>query len=164
MPTPRTPNNLRVLRGDPAKPAPNTAGIGVPNPPSWLGREARSEWRRVLRACAMYPAWLQRVDHAVLTAYCVQWSVFRKAAEDVEKRGPLVPARSSADQARDEEALVKNPAVQVARDAAVQLRALARELGFTPDARQKLDVGKLRDGDDVERLLSPERYLSAPPK
>jgi P27 family predicted phage terminase small subunit len=121
-----------------------------------LPREARAEWRRVVKACAAWPTWLQTVDRAALSAYCTAWATFQAAAKDVAERGPLVPGRSSADQARP--ALVKNPAVQVVRDAQQALRQWARELGFTPDARGRVDLGDREDHDagrgDPNRLLS----------
>jgi hypothetical protein len=55
----------------------------------------------------------------------------------VVRHGALVPGRPSADAARGEDgALVKNPAAQLMRDATAQLRALAIQLGFTPEVRE----------------------------
>ncbi|MEX2445778.1 MAG: phage terminase small subunit P27 family [Dehalococcoidia bacterium] len=116
---------------------------------------AKREWRLVTRACATWPTWLQAVDVAALTAYCVSWSTFLAAAKDVAERGPLVPGRSSADAARDDgPALVKNPSVQIARDAQEQLRKWATVLGFTPDARGKVDLGDYEAEASESDLLS----------
>ncbi len=112
-----------------------------PSPPSWLPREGKAEWRRIVAAVEAWPGWLRSTDRAALVAYCAAWAVWVEAMRDVAERGALVPGRSSADAARDGAGLVKNPSVQVARDAAVSLRSWARELGFTPDARGRIDLG-----------------------
>lgn len=153
MPARSTPPGLRLLHGLPPREAPNTVGLTAAGaqlrPPAWLPREAKNEWRRIVDAVRDYPTWLQRADRAGLVAYCMAWSTFAEAAKDVAKRGPLVPGRSSADQARsDDPPLVKNPAVQVMRDASAQLQRWCRELGFTPDARGRVDLGGQDKGDD----------------
>ncbi len=153
----RKTNRLRVLHGQAPRVAPIVGGpIGLPDPPAWLPEAAKEEWDRVVEACEAYPLWLQRGDVAILTAYCVTWATWLEAAQDIARRGALVPGRSSADLVEDEDGprLVKNPAVQIARDSAVQLRALCRELGFSPDARRRVDVGDLQQDDDSERLLT----------
>lgn len=157
MPARRKTNRLRALSGESERHAANLGGgIGAPEPPKWLDRHGKAEWRRVVKACAAYPTWLQQVDRAALSAYCTAWSTFLAAAKDVAERGPLVPGRSSADEARP--ALVKNPATQILRDAQEALRKWARELGFTPDARGKVELGDREDDDGDPR--SPERLLS----
>ncbi|MFJ8269473.1 phage terminase small subunit P27 family [Streptomyces sp. NPDC094154] len=155
----RKPNRLRVLHGQAPRTAPMAGGpLGTPDPPDWLPETAQEEWQRVVEACAAHPTWLQHGDVAILTAYVATWATWLEAAQDVARRGALVPGRSSADDDDGEggRRLVKNPAVQIARDAATQLRALCRELGFSPDARRRVDVGALEDDNDADpgRLLS----------
>lgn len=153
MPARRVPAHLKVLRGHPVSTPVNSGGIGTPKPPTWLPAPAKVEWKRVVAACAAFPTWLQEADRAALTAYCMAWATFQTAAQDVAKRGPLVPARSSADQARDGGVvLVKNPAVQVMRDAQAAMRQWARELGFTPDSRAKIERGA-EETDGGEGIL-----------
>ena len=143
----RKTNVVRLAQGEEPKPIANLGGgLGTPDPPKWMDRDAKAEWRRAVKACEDWPTWLQEVDRAALTAYCVSWSTFLAAAQDLAERGPLVAGRSSADEARD--ALVKNPSVQIARDAQDQLRRWARELGFTPDARGRIEVGARETDED----------------
>ncbi|HVL99333.1 MAG TPA: phage terminase small subunit P27 family [Egibacteraceae bacterium] len=147
-----------MLEGSRPRPAaPNLGGgLGTPAAPKWLPRVGKAEWRRIVRACAGHPTWLQEVDVALLTAYCATWATYLDAARDVAERGALVSGRSSADKG----ALVKNPAAQIARDSATQLRNLARELGFSPDARGRVDLGQ-REAPSRDDLLSdPCRPLS----
>ncbi len=129
--------------------------MGAPKPPAWLPRVAAAEWRRVVKAAAVYPTWLQELDRAGLTAYCMAWAAFEEAARDVGSRGVLVGARSSADKARG--ASVKNPALQIMREAGESMRRWARELGFTPDARGRVDLGVMAADEWAERLLTPVR-------
>lgn len=156
MAQPRKTNRLRVLHGQASRTAPVVGGpLGEPDPPDWLPEAGQDEWVRVVEACAPHPTWLQHGDVAILTAYCATWATWLEAAQDVAARGALVPGRSSADASgEDGPRLVKNPAVQIARDAAAQLRALCRELGFSPDARRRVDVGDLEKNNDAERLLT----------
>lgn len=82
------------------------------------------------------------------------WSIYEAAAQDIAERGVLVPGRSTADAVSG--TMVKNPSVQVARDASVALLRWCKELGFTPDSRLHFDVKELT-GD---RHLGPERFFS----
>ena len=150
MPTPRTPVRLKVLAEPNTDPAKNLSmGIGTPTPPTWLPREARAEWRRIVAVCSKHPTWLQHTDRAVLTAYCLAWSVYREAAESLVRDGVLIPGRSPSNGAR--RGLVKNPAVQIVRDSGEQVRRFARELAFSPDSRQRIAIGPSEedDGDDL---------------
>lgn len=153
MPQRRKPNPIRPLTGEAPKVHPVIGGpLGTPDPPEWLPDAGQDEWRRVVQACSINPGWLQHGDVAMLTAYCATWATWLEAAQDVAARGPLVPGRSSADGGESGPRLVKNPAAQVARDAASQLRYLCRELGFSPDSRAKVDTGT-PDGSDPDADL-----------
>ena len=95
------------------------------------------------------------VDKAALTGYCVAWSTLVAASKDVAKRGVMVAARSSADKAkRDEAAMVKNPSLQVMRDAQNTLKMWCRELGLTPAARIGLEFPWGGSPTHTSRLLS----------
>ncbi len=147
MPTRPIPSRLRPMHALPPRKGPTTGPAGLSEPPEWLPAAAQAEWVRIVAATAAHPTWLQAADLASLTAYVAAWAVYEEAARDVAARGALVPGRSSADTARDA-ALVKNPALQVMRDAGIQLRAWAKELGFTPDSRGRVDLGGVEVDDD----------------
>ncbi|MFN2490371.1 MAG: phage terminase small subunit P27 family [Actinomycetota bacterium] len=168
MPQRRKPEHLRVLHGtEKARVNPRLPDINnAPNPPTWLPSMAKREWRRVLGLCKRYEGWLQAVDRAALTGYCSSWAIFEEASKDIAERGVMVTGRSSADKVTG--ARVKNPAIAVARDAQTSLRYWCRELGFTPDARGKLDLSRFSRpstlDDDLDDLdfdaLDPRRLLS----
>ena len=96
--------------------------------------------------------WLQHTDSAALAAYCAAFTTFVAATQDVARRGVVIAGRSSADAARGEDGVVRNPAVSIARDASVLMRQWAVQLGFTPDARGRANLGALDpyDVDDPE--------------
>ena len=50
---------------------------------------------------------------------------------------------------------MKNPAVQILRNASVQMLRWCRELGFTPDSRGRIDVNLADD-----RRSGAERFFS----
>jgi P27 family predicted phage terminase small subunit len=141
MPGPRPlPNKVRRLRGLKERRTPRYASIYLGDPPNWLTPEGKAEWRRVKTYTAQHDV-IRVVDRAALSCWCYCCGVFVEAVRDVKKRGQLVPARSSADLAREgTPALVKNPSIQIARDSQVQLRAWAKEFGFTPGGRTGLEI------------------------
>jgi len=147
---------VRQLHGTRSRPpAPQLPDLSnTPQSPKWLAQAAKDEWTRVIEVCARYEGWLQAVDRAALSAYCMSWATYEQAAQDIAERGVLVPGRSSADAVSA--TMVKNPAVQILRDASVQMLRWCRELGFTPDSRGRIDVNRLTDG----RRSGAERFFS----
>lgn len=148
MPTRPIPRHLRVAHDLPPRDNPRSVGLGTAKPPAWLPRAAKAHWREVVAACARRPQWLQDADLTAIEMFVMTTWTYREAARDVAKRGPLVPARSSA----DGDALVKNPAVQIARDAQAAARSWAVELGLTPRARGAIDLG-VEDDDAFDDIL-----------
>jgi P27 family predicted phage terminase small subunit len=144
MPANRLPENVRRLRGYPPRVPPTLPAI--PKPPDWLPKAAKVEWRRIVDLAGRYEGWLQAVDRAALAGYCMAWATFESVARDVAENGALIPGRSTADRGR----MVKNPAVQIMRDESTQMRYWARELGFTPDARGRIDVRRWQDDDESD--------------
>ncbi len=110
--------------------APTTPGVAdAPTPPDWLLGVARREWDRVLPLLCEGGV-VQRVDLAILAAYCSTWALWvacasKLRAEDVVgDDGKLNPL------ARYTESLLK------------QLRGLLDQLGFTPAARRQILTGR----------------------
>jgi P27 family predicted phage terminase small subunit len=148
MPPRKNPKHMRLVHGE-DRPAVRTPSVNELKPPRWMPKQGRDEWRRVLEMVKQYPGWITTADIPTLTAYCSTWTLFVDASKDVADRGHVVPARSSTDRARD--AMVKNPSVQIARDAAASLRRWITELGFSPLSRGSLDVPQLEQ--DLDQML-----------
>jgi P27 family predicted phage terminase small subunit len=146
MPARPVPNAMRLLSGYPDRSRNLTVGIGQPDPPSYLPRVAKAEWRRVIKLASAYPTWIQRADQATLEAYCLSYAVFRAAAEALTRGGATVPGRSSADLSTAR--AVKNPAVVAFKAASTELRFWIKELGFSPDSRPKVDLGNSEIPDE----------------
>jgi P27 family predicted phage terminase small subunit len=112
----------------------------APEPPSWLAREAKAEWRRVVPELERLRL-LSRVTRASLTAYCETWEVFVAATRLVHEQGLTIEAKQGR---------LANPAVGIARSAGAELRRWAIEYGLTPASEQKVKPAEVEDGDDFD--------------
>lgn len=115
------------------------------DPPEGLRPFAEEEWNRV--AAELDKLGLFTVlDRTALAAYCEMWQTFVDARELVQEHGYI----SVGDRG-----IVKHPAVQIMRDAAVTLRGYCTEFGFTPSARGRMALPAGEDDDaQARRLLS----------
>lgn len=145
------PTKLKLLHGEKrpsrinyAEPQPEA---GAPDAPEWLDPEARAVWDHIVAGLEPTGV-LCRVDRDSLAVYCEAVVHHRRAAELVDRTGPLIKGRGK-------DALVKNPAMQIVRDNAAIVRAFAQEFGLTPAARTQLSTpGRRDDALDASRLLS----------
>lgn len=98
-------------------------------------------WRRVvaeLDAMALaYPA-----DQDALRCYCEAVVSHRRASEVLKNSGVLVKGIHGN--------LVRNPALQIQRDAAQTVRAFAQEFGLTPSARSSIKATDAAGGTDAD--------------
>ena len=113
---------------------PNYAPL-TEEPPAWLPREAKAEWRRLARELIRIPGLLQRPDRMAMIALCTEWDKYVTATKDVQTRGVQVLGMS-----RGEEGMVKNPSTQVAREALQSLLALWSRFGLTPADRARIQA------------------------
>jgi P27 family predicted phage terminase small subunit len=144
------PTNLRVLHGD-RKDRINTnepiPDAGVPQPPYVLPDDVQEVWDytvaqlRVMRCVTM-------ADRDVLICYCEAVVTHRKASAGLAKTGVLIRTRRG-------DAYMRNPLLQVQRDAAATIRGFAQEFGLTPSARSEINMGGgAPSGLGAERLLT----------
>lgn len=140
------PTKLKLLHGETraqrlnhAEPKPTNTPVA----PEDLGGEARAVWDRLM-ADFGHTGVLTAVDQDAMRIYCEAVARYEHAAKMLEKSGPLVRGARSGD-------LIKNPLHQIVRDNAVLVRAMARELGFTPSARTGLQTPEREDGDPFEK-------------
>lgn len=143
------PTNLRLLHGDRKdrinedEPVPSD---GLPGLPPGVSPEVADVWTYTLGQLAVMHL-ATPADRDVLLAYCEAVVIHRKASDILAKSSVLIKGLHGG--------LVKNPAVQIQRDAAIVMRALAQEFGLTPSARSQIRMGggeKRNDG--AARLLS----------
>ncbi|QNJ58057.1 terminase small subunit [Gordonia phage Bunnybear] len=100
-----------------------------PRPPTWMSREAKAEWKRVVPGLTRLGL-LKEEDRAALTVYCETWATYVDAIRDVRRNGLSITTETGA--------VKRNPAVVAASEAAGQLRGMAQEFGLTPSAELKL--------------------------
>lgn len=145
-----TPTNLRVLHGDRAdrinfdEPK---APEGLPECPPEIADDVRAVWDYTLAQLAIMGT-ATPADRDALLVYCEAVVTHRKASALLAKSGILIRSAKGGH-------LIRNPVVQIQRDAAATLRGFAQEFGLTPSARSEIRMP--REG---AHGLGPERLLS----
>ena len=108
----------------------------APNPPTWLSREAKAEWKRIVPGLERLDL-IKPEDRSTLAAYCEAWDRFVTASRTIQREGITT---TNPDSGR----VSVHPAVRVADAASTQLRHFAQEFGLTPAAERA--VSKRDDG------------------
>lgn len=133
---PKKPTALKLLEGNPGQyplpqnePQPLKLGR-FPNAPKRFSPEAVTEWKRtgpVLFKCGL----ITNADLPMFEAYCEAWGGYIIAMASGAET-PLVEGQKGN--------LVRNPAVQIARDNLDKAMILAREFGMTPASRTRIEL------------------------
>lgn len=110
----------------------------VPRAPSWLTKDAKTEWRRIM------PLLVERriltdADLGSVENYCLAIGQVRVAQRTIDVEG-LTTATATG--------LRAHPAVKIQSDAMTRARLLAAELGLTPVSRSRPSV-RADDADDT---------------
>jgi P27 family predicted phage terminase small subunit len=121
-------------------PTPPNFKRSAPNPPTWLSREARAEWRRIVPGLEALDL-IKAEDRAALVVWCETWSRFVLAVKTYRAEGITLVNPESGRAHR-------HPAVGIAETAAAQLRAYAAEFGLSPASERRL--GTTAPGGDNE--------------
>lgn len=86
-------------------------------------------------------------DKSTLEAFCMAYSVMRKAWESIKAEGIVYTAESSS-------RTYKNPAVDILDKSQSQLNSLGKQLGLSPQSRANLTDASLSDqSDDFENIM-----------
>lgn len=130
------PTMLKLLAGNPGKRPLNerepTISGGIPDCPEFLDAVAKAEWERVAPLLDDMGL-LSQADRAALAAYCVAYSRWRNAEEQVAKFGTIVKSP-------DKGFPMKSPYLTVADQALENMRKLMVEFGLTPSSRSRISV------------------------
>ncbi len=86
-------------------------------------------------------------DVRALEAYCIHYSNFRKAQEEVERNGFTVAGATGG--------ITKNPACTVVKESAAEMRALSGVLGLDPASRTRINAGGLTKKKGTFGALRP---------
>jgi P27 family predicted phage terminase small subunit len=133
-PLPQSPE-LQLLRGDPGRhgstPTPQRLAVkAAPNPPSWISREAKAEWRRVTPELSRLNI-ISNLDRAILSSYVEAWSIAVAARREIGDSATIQGQRTKGER-------VKSPAMVVYVQATTLMVSLAKELGLTPYSRMRM--------------------------
>lgn len=142
------PRKLLLLNGN--GDGKDSAGRPIPTPPNfkrlppsmptWLSREAKAEWKRVVPALERHDL-IKPEDRAALAAYCECWARYVEANRLIRAEGLVLTNPGSGRKHQ-------HPAVAIANTAESQLRAFAAEFGLTPSAER--NVSKRNDDRDPD--------------
>jgi len=121
--------------------------------PSWLDNMAKTEWKRVVPLIDRNR--FTELDLKSLEAYCQAYAKWKRAEMILMKEGYTFETPNGYVQQR--------PEVSIAKDAFTSMQTIAKELGFTPASRIRMDKnegegssgGKKEDHDDeMEDMIS----------
>jgi P27 family predicted phage terminase small subunit len=147
------PTQLKLLRGNPGKrpiathePAPAALEASTA-PPAWLEASAKKEWRRLAPLLAKNGL-LSELDVDALTAYCITFAEWRRAAAAARKQSTVMSANGF---------LMPSPHVTMARQALALCRSLMNDFGMTPSARSRVTktavLAPVPVGNPLEKFL-----------
>lgn len=128
------------------------------NPPDELHGAGRYMWTYLIPEIKKMDQ-LKKVDRSTMESYCEQFTIYREAMKDVNEHGistaiyKTVMNQVTGEKTTDFVGYKKNPAVSIISDATRNMKALASELGFTPQSRAAImQIMKDTDKETDETL------------
>lgn len=119
---------------------------GVPLPPEHFSDEEKQEWNVVcnfLNNCGI----LFEVSLNIIEAYCIEWTTYRKATDNIKEKGIFITELDR----RDNLVTKRNPAVDVANISFTKIMSIAGHFGFTPAAATRIKTpGKQKEIKDPD--------------
>lgn len=135
------PTALKLVQGTyRADRAPNNEPMpepAVPSCPSWLGREAKREWRRIVPELEQLGL-LSRIDRSALAAYCQAYGEWWEMEREIQKNGRV--------QVTDTGYEVIRPCVGIRDRALDRMYRYLREFGLSPSSRTRVSVPEKKEG------------------
>ena len=143
-PAPTAVKELRKTRKDRIHLDEPKARGGLPEPPDSLRGLALEIWEYTIEELRVMRV-MSYADRDSLVAYCEAVATHRRASSALAVEDLIV---------NTERGYVKNPLIQIQRDAAVLMKQYAAEFGLTPRARSEIRVPSAGGGDVRDGLLS----------
>lgn len=146
MPTPAKNARLQLLQGNPAKKNTNELkrraekeekmkmSAAHVNPPSWLDETAKKEFKRLAKLLLSVEL-INDADIGHLAMYCDAYSQYLTFKKQIQENGLWVGDRP-------------NPFILRMKDAAMQMRSFASDLGLSPASRARLAINLSKDEED----------------
>lgn len=153
---PPTPTPIKALRGNPGKRPLNAAEprppAARPTCPSWLSRDAKAEWRRIVPELEQVGL-LTQVDRAALAAYCQSYARWRQAeaALDDGLRIELFKVTNEGEAIVYQ--VIQKPEVAIAQKERQLMKAFLTEFGLTPASRTRLKTPEKPVEDDFDSFM-----------
>ena len=123
-------------------------------PPAWIKSDkvALAEWKRVV-PLLLAENILRQTDLTTLGSYCVLFSRWRQAAEDVQTRGQVLTITSTTRTGRTDRP-AQNPSCRLEVLYANAMAKVSSKFGLSPTDRGKVDTSPAVDEEDeLERFL-----------
>jgi P27 family predicted phage terminase small subunit len=133
---PPTPTEILKLRGSTVPGRRRTAEpkfqSKAPSCPSWLGKEAKAEWRRQVKLLLAVKV-IAESDRAMLATYCEAWGEFVDLCHTIDEvlRGDRLTGYTE---------VIQKGLIGAKNKAAERVLKLADRFGFSPSARTRLQV------------------------
>ncbi len=108
----------------------------IPKPPSWLEKDAKACWKKILPRLKEMRV-LRQIDENALARYCSTWVRWRRARMFLDKHGETYMLK---DEKGNPKCVMPFPEVAVANKLATTLLRLEQEFGMTPASRPNLEV------------------------
>lgn len=109
-----------------------------------MPEEALAEWQRVVRLLRDRGD-LSELDQAGLADYCLCRVRLEECERQIAEQGVLIQGQRG---------LVKNPALQIARQYRAAMQKWADLFGLTPASRSRISVPKAEADDDPDGMFA----------
>jgi P27 family predicted phage terminase small subunit len=116
----------------------------IPKCPRHLDREARAEWRRMIKELEPLGI-LTKLDKAVFAVYCQAYSTWAQATRKIQEMGMVRITKSGYTE--------QNPFFPIANKAKEQMMKALIELGMTPSSRSRIKVMPKKEESPEEEFL-----------
>lgn len=142
---PRKPTHLKLLEGtyrpDRAVKNEPRPPVEAPSCPTWLHREAKREWRRVMPQL-LAAGLITHLDRAALAAYCQCYAYWWEADRAIKRHGTT--------QVTDKGYIAPRPEVAMRKSALAEMRRFGAEFGLSPGTRSGVSAAAphRHDGED----------------
>jgi P27 family predicted phage terminase small subunit len=151
-------HGTRPTRANPE--APPVGRQGKPKRPSYLNAVARKEWARLLPLLESRGT-MTEADGGALALHCVNFSRYLEAQREIETHGIVIATTVLDKNGAPVTSRKKNPAVSIASECERAMRSFLRELGLTPDSRDRIrPAGEQQAKQDTQPTLSAANIMS----
>lgn len=114
----------------------------VERPPKYLDEIAAAQWKAKAKLLAERGD-ITAADWSSLELYCVNYSVYRKAIEDIEEKGFSIEGANGGQS--------RNPALSAKADAERVMISMSNLLGFNPVSRRRTPPEK-NENDGFDKV------------